>query len=270
VPPTPRTPNPSTRVPRGRFLAMATLFSGIVGLAALVPTAPSSGNPAEPATLDAASERCRKAPLLRPVRLDAPYVYLDAVPTGDTLLVSSANSHYPWGDTASVTPANLPDSTHGQTVVLEGAVGPGVLEDVMVTGDTMVVVWWGYDAGCQPEPFWGSALNLDDDDMSSLVVGTLRDSADWHQGLPVVDVHSPGWQPFPGGAPIPPAERANAASASHLLDLYRQLPIRSPVSFFGAHSEAERQVFHGWANASPGVRNAFPVRDWLRDHTPDT
>jgi len=270
VPPTPRLPSPSTRVPRGRFIAGATLLSGLVALAVMVPAAPSSGNPAEPANSYAAFERCRMAPLLRPVRLDAPYVYLDAVPTGDTLLVSSTNSRYPWGDRTSVTPANLPDSTHGQTVVLEGAVGPGVLADVMVTGDTVVVVWWGYDAGCQTEPFWGSALNLHDDDISSLVVGTLRDSADWHEGRPVVDVHNPGGQPFPGGAPIPPAERANTVSASQLLELYRQLPARSPTSFFGAHRERERQVFHGWANASPVVRNAFPVRDWLRDYTPDT
>jgi len=270
VPPTPRIPNPSTRGRPGRFGASAALLGGVLALAVMLPAAPSSGNPAELTTVNAASERCRKAPLLRPVRLGAPYVYLDAVPTGDTLLVSSTNSHYPWGDSTFVTPENLPDSTHGQTVVLEGALGPGVLEDVMVTDDTVVVVWWGYGAECQTVPFWGSALNLDHDDISSLVVGTLRDSADWHEGLAVVDVHNPGWQPFPRGAPIPTAERANTVSASHLLELYRQLPMRSPVSFFGAHSEGERQVFRDWANASPMVRNAFPVRDWLRDYTPDT
>jgi hypothetical protein len=267
VKPGPRVPKQATRPSRGRFLGSATLLGGVLTFAVMVLGAPSAGSPAEPLPGYGAPERCRKAPLLQPVRVDAPYVYLDALPTGDTLLVSATNVAHPFREGVFVPPADLPDSVYGQTLVLLGSATSSAHERGMDTGDTVVVVWWGYDSLCEPRPFRGSALHLDYDDVSSLVIGTLRDPADWHEGRAVVDVNNPGGQPFPGRARVPAG--AVAVSATHLLELYRALPERSAFWSYGVRSEEERQVFRDWANSSPEIGNAFPVPDWLRHFTPD-
>jgi hypothetical protein len=126
----------------------------------------------------------------------------------------------------------------------------------------VVLVPWGFDAGCRPAVWTGSsrfaALGH-----PGFYVARLRERAHWAGPRPTFDVYFAGRYPYPTGSffrGTPPG--TSVMTAAEYFDLYEALPSsRTPMA---QRQQAARRLW-GWARANPGAASKAPATHVLAE-----
>jgi len=126
----------------------------------------------------------------------------------------------------------------------------------------VVLVPWGFDPGCRPA-VWSGSARFATLDHPGFFVARLRERAHWAGPRPTFDVYFAGRYPYPTGSFFrgsPPG--TSAMTATEYFDLYDALPSsRTP---YAQRQQAARRLW-GWVRANPGAAAKAPATHILAE-----
>ena len=178
------------------------------------------------------------------------YAHFIGVARGDTVAAGAGSVKYRTEGGHFGRGANR--AIYGQRVAVEqlGTRRPGALRSLGDSVREAILVPWDNGGDCQPVP-WSQTAQWILPGTRGFFSAALRDSADWVNGIPTFDVHTPEENPYPralerGYMMLPPSEDPHL-TAEQLLALYNVLP---------TSEELERDAERAMA----------PLRQGRRDH----
>ncbi|HWK88702.1 MAG TPA: hypothetical protein VNP72_01855, partial [Longimicrobium sp.] len=119
-------------------------------------------------------------------------VHVIATATADTLPAGAG--HVEYGPDRSERNAPPRGGIYGQVVRVERLGGEAA--GIPAGADRVVLVPWGYDAGCRTTRWHGSAAWIEPG-LRGLVWAGLREREQWVDGVPTLDVHNTYQLPYP-------------------------------------------------------------------------
>ena len=192
------------------------------------------------------------------------YVHFIGVARGDTVAAGAGSvqyraeqGHFGRGKDRAI---------YGQLVAVEqlGTRRPGALRSLGESVREVILVPWDYGADCQPVP-WSQTAQWVRPGTRGFFSAALRDSADWVDGIPTLDVHTPEENPYPraldrSGLMLPRSDGPNL-SAEQLLVLYNALPTSEELE---RDHEGAMVPLRRWRRDHPEEETRFPTRWILR------
>jgi hypothetical protein len=166
---------------------------------------------------------------------------LIAAATADTLPAGPGGVRYETDARRSGGPA---PRFYGQVVRVE-RLGSTAAAALPAGTERVVLVPWDLGPDCRTLP-WRASARWMEAGKRGFFHGTLRDRADWVDGVPTLDVRQPWTQPYPDDV-ILQHQRGLLLTADEALELAEALPT------YEEHETGDAAV---WAR----------LRDWVRDH----
>ena len=131
------------------------------------------------------------------------------------------------------------------------------------SGGRVLLVPWDYDAGCQTVPRVARATWVEAG-RSGLFSGRLRRPAHWRNGIPILDVLTPEFEPYPFPVDAWERDTSRQATAEELFAFVGDLPTRTGTFTTSAAWEEELEQRHlwlqAWAKEHPALAALPPIR----------
>ncbi len=144
----------------------------------------------------------------------------------------------------------------GQLLHVQRTGGVGLPPNVR-TLDTIVIVPWDYDAGCQPVPWSQSYHWLREPGVRFFSVA-LRDSGSWYRGLPTFDAYAPENAAYPPAFASPVYGRQGSSiTPEELFDFYEAMPAQEDAGAPGALTNARK-----WVERHQAEADRYPLQ-WV-------
>jgi hypothetical protein len=176
-------------------------------------------------------------------------VYVLGTGDMDTVLTGPGLVQYDTGDGHFGAGPDRP--IHGQRFAVEHIGSPASLPPSVTS---VVLVPWDYGADCRTTP-WGRSARWLPANERTLIIGSLRETRYWANGVPTVDVHLLGPHPYPQHEANRPL-RDSALTADELFTLLEALPDAERLESAPLQAIA---AFREWTIANPGIARRWPA-----------